>query len=94
MVRRRRFSSASVAARPIPQLAPLEGSAEVEVEDAGRKAIAPLRAPSAPTAEEIEEHEASGHRNYRKGAVRVLLVVGALALMQRMWGEMNMLYQQ
>jgi hypothetical protein len=28
------------------------------------------------------------------GAVRVLLVVGALVLMQRMWGEMNMLYQQ
>ena len=31
----------------------------------GRKAIAPLRAPSAPTTEEIEEHEASGHCNYR-----------------------------
>ena len=55
------------------QLAPLEeggveGPAEDPAMDAeieAKVAVVPLRAPAAPTAEEIEEHEASGHCNYR-----------------------------
>ena len=34
-------------------------------EDVGGAAVKPLRAPHEPTAEEIEEHNASGHAHYR-----------------------------
>ena len=48
--------------RKTDQLAPLEVDV---VEYEGKTAITPLRAPAAPTAAEVDEHEASGHCNYR-----------------------------
>ena len=59
------FSPAGLqAVRPPAQLSPLDEGGSDEV-DEGKRAIAPLRASSAPTAEEVEEHEANGHCNYR-----------------------------
>jgi len=43
-----------------------QGGPEEQVEvDEQKVGVRPLRAPNAPTKEEIEEHEASGHSNYR-----------------------------
>ena len=46
-------------------MSPLDDEGGGEAVDEGKRAIAPLRAPSAPTLEEVEEHEAAGHCNYR-----------------------------